>query len=278
MLLTCLARELRRRGERNIWVASEYTDVFIGNQDVGYVTPEILNGTNWWIRKTGARFVSSSYAPHIEGERRDAPPGKHILAMMCEQVGIRGSVQLRPYLTLSDLEKNGGQHAEHQVAIQSSGRSARQFMWTKEWFPERFQDIVSQLKSQVKFIQLGHVSDPLIEGALDLRGKTTIRESAAVLANSMLFVGLVGFLMHLARAVDCPSVIIYGGRELPEQTGYICNENITNRLPCSPCWRYDNCPGGRSCMEMIKSDQVIEAILKRLVKPSQPLAVQEIIL
>jgi hypothetical protein len=36
-----------------------------------------------------------------------------------------------------------------------------------------------------------------------------------MMVNSVLFVGLVGFLMHLARAVDCRATFICGGRELP---------------------------------------------------------------
>jgi ADP-heptose:LPS heptosyltransferase len=171
-----------------------------------------------------------------------------------------------------------GSRVERQVAIQNSGRSAKHFMWTKEWFPERFQEVVNRLKREVNFVQLGHVSDPKIDGAIDLRGRTSIRESAAILANSILFVGLVGFLMHLARAVDCPSVIIYGGRELPTQTGYIGNLNIAGNAPCSPCWRYDECPGGRICMEQISVGQVVEAIRLRLADARRPLAVQEFIL
>ena len=46
---------------------------------------------------------------------------------------------------------------------------------------------------------------------------------------SLAFVGQVGFLMHLARAVDCRAVIVYGGRETPAQSGYPCNENLYSR-------------------------------------------------
>jgi ADP-heptose:LPS heptosyltransferase len=194
---------------------------------------------------------------------------------MCEQAGIRGSVRLRPYLELSDAEKQNGRRVKRQVVIQSSGRSAQFFYRTKEWYPERFQEVVSRLKHEVDFVQLGSISDPPLEGVLDLRGKTSIRESAAILANSILFVGLVGFLMHLARAVECRSVVVYGGRELPEQTGYVCNTNIVGRADCSPCWRYDDCPGGRDCMKQITVDQVVEAVYHRIAEPHLGLAVQE---
>ena len=283
LLLTCIAHELSRRGGKRVWVGSNYPDIFRHNVAVQHVIPEEMiapfsSRKNWLLARSPAIVLSPSYAPHVPGERRDLPPEKHILASMCEQAGIRGSVQLRPYLSLTGEEKKMGSRIGRQVVIQTSGRSARQFMWTKEWFPERFQEVANRLKQEVNFVQLGHASDPLIEGAIDLRGQTGIRESAAILANSILFVGLVGFLMHLARAVDCPSAIIYGGRELPEQTGYVCNLNITGNTPCSPCWRYDDCPGGRACMDQIKVDQVVETIRLRLADVVRPLAVQEFVL
>lgn len=280
LMLTCIARELSRRGNQRIWVASNHPDLFQNNGDIQHVVAEdmvapLASQKNWWLARSPATVISPNYAPHVPGERRDRPPEKHILAILCEQAGLRGAVQLRPYLPLTREEVKPGNRVARQVVIQTSGRSARQFMRTKEWFPERFQEVANQLKDEVNFVQLGHPSDPPIEGALDLRGRTSLRESAAVLANSLLFVGLVGFLMHLARAVDCPAAIIYGGRELPEQTGYPCNLNITGRAPCSPCWRYDDCPGGRICMEQIKVEQVVAAIRPRLAGVARPLAIQE---
>ena len=95
---------------------------------------------------------------------------------------------------------------------------------------------------------------------MDLRGKTTLRQTAAILANSVVFVGLVGFLMHLARAVDCRSVIVYGGRELPSITGYACNQNLVRQPPCAPCGLYNDCEYHRDCMEQIEVGDVVLAI------------------
>jgi hypothetical protein len=266
LLLTCVARHLRQRGERKIWIASQYPELFGGNSDVSHVLPRHPDDYRWLVKRHGVRLHVLKYAPHVRSEGRDIPPEKHLLAIMCEQAGITGPVDLRPYLHLEPSEYFHGQKVDRQVAIQSSGRSARYFMLTKEWFPERFQEVVDRLKSQVNFVQIGQAVDPPLSGVLDLRGRTTLRETASVLAASELFVGLVGFPMHLARAVDCPGVIIYGGRELPSQSGYSCNINITKHTHCSPCWRWDDCPGQRSCMDQIKVDEVCEAILTKLAE------------
>jgi len=212
---------------------------------------------------------------HIPEERRDTPPSKHVLAIMCEQAGISGSVDLRPYLYLTDSEMQKGRLLEKQIAIQSTGQSSKYFMWTKEWYPERFQEVVDALKNRFNFVQVGGKDDPKLEGTHDLRGQMSLRGTAAVLANSVLFVGLVGSLMHLARAVDCRATIVYGGRELPSQSGYPCNENLTGQTSCSPCWRYDDCPGQRACMEQITSKHVIEAVQRCASKHNQPLEIEQ---
>jgi ADP-heptose:LPS heptosyltransferase len=149
-------------------------------------------------------------------------------------------------------------------------------MNNKEWYPERFQEVVDQLLGEVSFVQLGSKSDPPIKGALDLRGKTSFRESAAILAASRVFIGIEGFPMHLARAVDCRSVIIYGGREDPQILGYACNENLVGAMPCAPCWQRNRCDYDRECMRMIDAEQVVAAVQKQLARYGSPIERQVI--
>lgn len=69
----------------------------------------------------------------------------------------------------------------------------------------------------------------------DYRGALSLREVFLLMKDLDLFVGQVGFLMHVAAAVFCPSVIIYGGFEAPWQSGYAENDNIFSEISCSPC-------------------------------------------
>jgi ADP-heptose:LPS heptosyltransferase len=83
-----------------------------------------------------------------------------------------------------------------------------------------------------------------------------------MLANASFFVGQVGFLMHLTRAVDTRSVIIYGGREKAWQSGYPCNENIETNPNCSPCWQNNHCDYDRICLNEITVQDVKAAITR----------------
>src|SRR5207245_158600 len=146
------------------------------------------------------------------------------------------SVALTPRIYLDDAERAWGRFGDRQIAIQSSGGKAARPITTKEWFPERFQEAVDVLSRDATVVQIGSTLDPPLRGAVDLRGKTTIRQAAAVLHNSASFVGLVGFLMHLAKAAGTRSVIVYGGREQPSQSGYSENVNVYTDLACAPWW------------------------------------------
>jgi hypothetical protein len=82
--------------------------------------------------------------------------------------------------------------------------------------------------------------------------------------------------MHVARAVECPSVIVFGGREAPWQTGYICNFNLYSAVPCAPCWRSNTCEIDRQCMRDISVDDVVSAIRQMLERPRNPLPIETV--
>ncbi len=272
LLLTVVLRELRNRGFDGTWVVSEFPDVWRGNDD-----PALLLKWGWrqmrWADAFGWDLLRPHYTRYMRWGDRDVSPRKHILTLMCEAVGIVGPISLKPRLDLTDEERAAGVVRPNQIAIQSAGLTARFSMKTKQWFPERFQAVVDALKHDFEFVQIGSPNDPPLDGAVDLRGKTSLRETAAVLANSLLFVGQVGMPMHLARAVDCRAVIVYGGREHPGQTGYGCNENLYAPVPCSPCWKLNTCGHAMACMRAIMPDEVVDAVTRQVARHGTPLPV-----
>jgi hypothetical protein len=272
LLCTALAREWRRQKGSKLWMMSDHAALFAGNEDFGAIVPEDMRLLKW-AQRLGVAQIDPTYAPTNFSEDRQERPGAHIIAKMCQLAGLRGDVELRPYLSLTESEHSAGAVAERQIAVISSGLSARYAYRTKEWYPERFQAVVDRLRGEYHFVQLGSVTDPALAGALDLRGKTTLRESAAILAQSLVYLGLVGFLMHLARAVECPAVIVYGGRELPAESGYSGNENLYTPIECSPCWILNSCPYDRACLQRIGAEEVVAAMRRRLAAPRGPLPV-----
>ncbi len=277
LLLSTALHELRTRGGRGLGVMTRWPELFQGSPDVDHVYP-MRHDHVAGLRRLGRTIDELTYIHAQRPPDIDVPPHRHIVAEMCRRSSIRGEVGVRPYLWLTAEERAAASAFAGCVAVQSSRRSASLSIGNKEWSPERFQAVVDALPPHQRVVQLGLEEDPLLNGVEDLRGKTSLRASAAVLDAAAAFVGLVGFLMHLARAVDCPAVIIYGGRERPDQSGYACNENLYSAVPCAPCWRWNSCDYERLCMTTIQPADVSRALGRVLSRPRLPLAVQSVLL
>ena len=273
LMCTTVFRELRKRGKRGIAIATRNPGLFEKSPDVDTIIRQSDSPLNR-LGRAGLPLRTLAHSGYDAARDADVPPDEHILIRMCRLAGVTGPVELRPYIFLTKTELAAGRLAENQVAIQSTGLASPLALLNREWYPQRFQELCAQLRTDVRVVQIGSPSDMKLEGAIDLRGKTSLRQTAAVLVNSLLFVGLVGSVMHLARAVDCRSVIIYGGREKPALTGYVANKNLYQQVRCAPCWLRNACEFNRKCMDMISVDQVIAAAADQISRYGTLLEVQ----
>ena len=270
LLFGTVIAEARRRKDCRIAVVTEREEIFRhwpGGVRFFFGEFRALQS----VRLCGARLASPRYYLHQHPPVYDTPARGHIITEMCRSAGLTGTVALRTYFYLTDEEKRRGRLVANQAVIQATSATSLTSSWLKHWPTERYQEVVHRLSGRVQFVQLGTEGEPALDGVIDLRGKTTLRESAAILARSRLYVGYVGFLMHLARAVDIRSVIVFGGRERPDQSGYACNENLFTPLSCSPCWRLSTCDYDRLCMQRITIEQVVDAVKRVLAKEGSPL-------
>ena len=272
-LMTAAAlRELQERGgTRGMWVLTRYPELWPQSGIEARFIP-------WDIRVIRLAERLRRPVTHLGYIRPDAPDGVqlplegHAIATFCRQLGVRGRVALKPLITLTAAERSRGARVPRQVVVQSSNSGGLAAIVLKRWPTERFQAVVDALRADgFSPVQLGSPSEPALEGALDLRGRTTLREAAAVLSQSLLLVGVVGGLMHMARAVDCPAVIVYGGREDTALAGYSANANLVALPPCAPCYFRDHCPHDLACMDQIGAAAVIAEARRRLSRPAGPL-------
>jgi ADP-heptose:LPS heptosyltransferase len=277
LMCTTVFRELKKRGSGRIAMATRHPLLFQGNPDVDHVIHNRNPRLSRWLLE-GLPLVRLGYSDYDPVRDADEPLNEHVLVKICRLAGVNGEIELRPYLHLKPEEIAAGKLADRQIVIQSSAQGAPWPMKNKEWYLDRFQVVCGRLSQEFKIFQLGAASDPALAGVEDLRGKTTLRQSAAILSNSLVLIGLEGFLMHLARAVDCRSVIIYGGRIKPTQIGYAANENLYSPVECSPCWLRNRCDYDRKCMDMISVEQVITAARKQIARHETPLEVQTAVL
>jgi Glycosyltransferase family 9 (heptosyltransferase) len=278
LLCTTVLREARLRGQP-FAMMTRRAELFRGNSDPSALLP-VDDFYAQALRRLGSKVIQPYYAGRDPGNPlRDVFQPRHILAEMCRQAGIDGEISLRPYLFLSPEEERAGRRFPRQVAIQSSCGSAAFPFATKEWGANRFAAVAGSLVDEYKLIQLGAAGDPRLPVDLDLRGRTSLRGAAAILAASEVFVGLEGFLTHLARAVDCPAVVIIGGRVRLETVGYPCNVNLYSAVDCAPCGLRDGCPYQLKCLAEILPGTVAAAVREMAARhPARPLPADSAIL
>jgi hypothetical protein len=277
VLVTTVLHELRRRGGTGLGVLTTRPEFFANSPDVDLVKP-MRHDHVAFIKRVG---IPAAYLGYIHEQRPpdiDIPPPQHLLAEMCRLAGITGEIELRPHLFLTPIEQRAAGRTRPYIVMHSSCRTAALTIANKEWYPDRFQTVANALASRWEVVQIGLRGDPALAGAVDLRGRTSLRESAALLAGAQAFIGLVGLLMHLARAVDCPAVIVYGGREHPGQSGYIGNENLYSPVPCAPCWRWNSCDYDHRCMSALQPADVLGALERLQSRSRNPLAVERVVL
>ncbi len=281
LLATGPLHELASRLGRPLTVFARYEPLFRGNPDVRDV--RLADPA---LPETAARWGIDLRRPcewqaDLDADRQ-APPTRHIIAEASFAAGVRGAIHLRPYVYLTAAERTlaaeGLPSDRPLLAIQSTGAAARYYFANKEWGVERFAEVARLLAPRFHLVQLGAAGDSLLPHTIDRRGLPDLRQSAAVLSQCSLLIGQVGFLMHLARAVDRRSVVVFGGREHPSQSGYPCNENLHETPPCSPCWQKSGCDFDRVCLTRITPAAVVAAVDRLLPRVSLPMELDKAIL
>jgi len=100
--------------------------------------------------------------------------------------------------------------------------------------------------------------------ALDLVGRTDLRQVMAVLSGLDLLITNDSGLMHLAAALGAPLVAIFGSTD-PAATGPFTPRATALRhpLPCSPCFKR-TCATGYECLTAINVQEAAAAAKTRL--------------
>jgi ADP-heptose:LPS heptosyltransferase len=104
-----------------------------------------------------------------------------------------------------------------------------------------------------------------LKNVIDLTGKTSFREAAAIIKNSSLFISSEGGLMHAANAVGVKSVILFTGFIHPRMTGYPENKNLWIGNDHGPCGMKVRCPSCAKNVEDHDYFEIVEAV-KGIIK------------
>jgi ADP-heptose:LPS heptosyltransferase len=168
-------------------------------------------------------------------------------------------------LHFTETEEKRARHAlagyRNVVLMQIHSRSSPNHLWAME----KWAALVSQLP-EYTFIQIGLTDEMPVEGVVDWRGKTTLRDALCLLKYANSFVAVDSSLGHASNAVGVRGVVLFGDSS-PAHWGHENNINIYKNLPCSPCNYYLHggpCPYGHECMETITVEEVKQALERQM--------------
>jgi ADP-heptose:LPS heptosyltransferase len=221
------------------------------------------------------------------------------IAFLNERLGL----QIKPTafkgdIHLSDLEKSWYSQvyelAGEEIPFWIVAAGGKYDITIKWWSAERYQKVVDHFRGRIQFVQVGAPGHhhPRLEGVIDLRGQTTLRELVRLVFHAQGVLCPVTALMHLAAAVEVkqgrppnrPCVVVAGGREPAHWEAYPDHQFIhTNgALRCCAgggCWKSRVAPLGDGderdhpdqlcvdvveglprCLNMITAEEVIRRI------------------
>lgn len=140
----------------------------------------------------------------------------------------------------------------------------------KHWREDGWRNVATRLRDDLGLapVLLGGPADIAAaarisaadSGLIDLTGKTSLRESAAIVSRASIVIGVDTGLTHMGIGFDRPTVAIFGSTRPyldPVRTNV---RPIWLGLACSPCRRRPNCGGAFTCLTDITPDQVMHEV------------------
>jgi len=182
---------------------------------------------------------------------------------------------MRPEIYLSQDERNWV--SQVRVEFGYSGKfwlinAGIKSDYTLKQYPY-YQEVVDLLRDRIQFVQIGHTAHnhPALDGVLDLRGRTDLRQLFRLSHHAEGSINAVSLQMVIMQALRKPCVIVAGGREGMRWQAINDHRYLhtIGALDCcmeDGCWKskFSNClqlvDGVPRCMGMIQPEDIVRAV------------------
>ena len=234
----------------------------------------------------------------------------HFVHGFIEYLNERLGLAIQPTRVAGDIHLSDEERSEPSPIAQLLGSdvpywlvvAGGKFDFTIKWWHfRRWQAVIDAFRDEMLFVQVGaeYHYHPALKGALDLRGRTSLRDLIRLVYHAEGVLCPVTCLMHLAAAIEPkpdgppvrPCVVVAGGREPASWEAYPGHRflHTIGQLPCCAqggCWRARSVPLGDGdekdepkylcvdvvnnlprCMDRITPVQVENAVRSYFVKP-----------
>lgn len=221
----------------------------------------------------GAMLTHKAAPPH---DALDGHQVRYFLAMIRETLGIAGDANdlaiVPSPLHVATMRNWLATHRKHNDAPLIAIAPAAAYGPAKEWPAAKFAAVIDALADRIgaecflvgapsERAKCEKVASMSSSGAMVSAGETSIGELIALLSISSAFVGNDSGCMHLAGALEIPTVAIFGSTN-PIRTGPASSSSrvIWHHLECSPCLARTCRFGHYNCLHQIEPKEILEAL------------------
>lgn len=246
-----------------------------------------LTGARWGVAPKTAvtnRFVKSSFThfyPVVGANRRHTA---EINLDALRRIGVYPAEEERRLTLVPGQEAEDfvdGLLAEHRLQAKHFIHLHPTSRWLfKCWPAEKVTALIAALQAQghavvvtaapaaAELAMTRAILAGLPQPAVDLSGQLTLKQLAALTARARLFIGVDSAPMHIAAAMQTPTVALFGpSGEIEWAPWRVPHRILTSAHTCRPCGN-DGCGGGKvsECLSAIPVEQVLDAIRSLLAE------------
>lgn len=169
--------------------------------------------------------------------------------------------------------------AQHQLAAKGFIHIHPTSRWLFKCWPEaKVTALIQQLQAEGHAIVVTAAPDArelamrdrilagLTQPVVDLSGQLSLKQLAALTAQARLFIGVDSAPMHIAAAMQTPTVALFGpSGEIEWGPWQVANRVVTMDLACRPCGQ-DGCGGSKisDCLVNLPLETVHKAVVELL--------------
>ena len=169
------------------------------------------------------------------------------------------------------LREGGARPGRPLVALCPGSTNSRAKRWPAERFAALADMLAERAGAEIVLVGAAEESDITEEVArrmharpVVLTGRTTLAQTAAVLKASDLLVTNDTGPAHVAAAVGCPVVVVFGPTEPRTTRPFSATAEVVRRPPdCAPCMLRD-CPIDHRCMTAVTPEDVFAGAARAL--------------